>query len=152
MPEPIYNYRTPFLQPMIQAVSEGNREQAIEWSLNEIERPIRRLKRRYPEYTTPRDCKRLGVLYLEGRVPLPQVGAAVEDLYKEAGIIGQKDKYGRALAFSVGEGVSSLKKKSHVMKYVFYYLTALKIEGASDREIEREARRMALSYPGGEKP
>ena len=64
----------------------------------------------------------------------------------------------RAIAEAFGIGlmnvylVSSLKKKSHVMKYVFYYLTALKIEGASDREIEREARRMALSYPGGEKP
>ena len=146
MPEPLYNYSTPFLQPMIRAVSAGNREQAIEWSLNEIERPIRRLKRRYPDYTTPRDCKRLGVLYLEGRVPLPQVGAAVEDLYREAGIIGRNDKSGRAFAFSIGEGISSLKKKSHVMRYVFYYLTALKIEGASDRQIENEAKRMTLSY------
>ena len=85
MPEPIYNYSTPFLQPMIKAVSERNRDHAIEWSLNEIERPIRRLKRRYPEYTTPRDCKRLGKLYLEGRVPLQQVGDVVNDIYREPG-------------------------------------------------------------------
>lgn len=152
MPEPLYNYSTPFLQPMIHAVSEGNREKAITWSLNEIERPIRRLKRRYPGYTTPRDCKRLGILYLEGRVPLPQVGAAVDDLYREAGIIGRKDKSGRAFAFSIGEGISSLKKKSHVMRYVFYYLTALKIEGASDKEIEKEAKRMTLSYTAIQEP
>lgn len=146
MPEPIYNYSTPFLQPMIKAVSERNRDHAIEWSLNEIERPIRRLKHRYPEYTTPRDCKRLGKLYLEGRVPLQQVGDVVNDIYREAGIIGQKDKSGRAFAFSIGEGVSALKTKSHVMRYVFYYLTALKIDGASDTQIEKEAMRMTLSY------
>ena len=146
MHELIYNYSTPFLKPMIQAVSDMDKEHAIEWSFNEIERPLRRLKRRYPEYTTPRDCKRLGILYLEGKVSLPQVGAAVDDLYREAGIIGITDKVGKALAFSIGEAVSSLKTKSHVMKYVFYYLTALKMNGASDREIEGEAERMTTSY------
>ena len=70
----------------------------------------------------------------------------MNDIYMEAGIIGQKDKSGRAFAFSIGEGVSALKTKSHVMRFVFYYLTALKIDGASDMQIEKEAMRMTLSY------
>ena len=128
---------------MIEAVAGGNKEQAVRWAFKEVEKPIRRLKRRFPEYTTPRDCKRLGELYLEGRVPLPQVSSVVSELYGEAKLLEGEDK---ALALSVGEGISALRTKSHAMGYVFFYLTALKIGGASDREIEREAERMRLSY------
>lgn len=128
---------------MIEAVAEGNKEQAVRWSFKEVERPIRRLKRKFPDYTTPRDCKRLGELYLEDRVPLSQVSSVVSELYGEAKLLDGADK---ALALSVGEGISSLRTKSHAMGYVFFYLTALKMNGASDREIEKEAERMRLSY------
>ena len=139
----LYGYETPFLKPMIEAVAEGNKEQAVRWSFKEVERPIRRLKRKFPDYTTPRDCKRRGELYLEDRVPLSQVSSVVSELYGEAKLLDGADK---ALALSVGEGISSLRTKSHVMGYVFFYLTALKMNGASDREIEKEAERMRLSY------
>lgn len=146
MSEPLYSNDTPFLRPFADSVSRMDRAWAIRWSLNEIERPIRRLKRRYPEYTTPRDCKRLGELFMESRVPKEQVMLAVADLGKGAGIIGKGDKAGRALAESVAEGVKVIITKRHVMRFVCYYLTALKIEGASDSEIKKEAERMTLSY------
>ena len=98
----LYGYETPFLKPMIEAVAEGNKEQAVRWSFKEVERPIRRLKRKFPDYTTPRDCKRLGELYLEDRVPLSQVSSVVSELYGEAKLLDGADK---ALALSVGEGM-----------------------------------------------
>ena len=128
---------------MIDAVASGGKKEAIDWAFREVERPIRRLKRKFPGYTTPRDCKRLGELYLEGRIPLSQVTDAVSDLYSEASLLDGAD---RALALSVGEGISSLRTKSHALGYVFYYLTALKMNGATDSEVRKEAERMHLSY------
>ena len=92
MSEPLYSTKTPFLKSISDSVSREDRTWAIRWSLKEIEKPIRRLRKKYPWYTTPTDCKRLGELF------------------------------------------------------ICYYLTALKMDGASDREIEKEAERMTLSY------
>ena len=139
----LYGYETPFLKPMIETVRNGNKEEAISWAFREVEKPIRRLKRKFPDYTTPRDCKRLGELYLEGRVPLVQVKAVVTELHGEASLLEGSDK---ALALSVCEGISSLATKRHALGYVFFYLTALKMNGASDSAVRKEAERMRLSY------
>lgn len=128
---------------MIEAVASQDHVHAIKWTLKEIERPIRRLKRKFPGYTTPRDCKRLGELYIEGKIPFGQVESAITELFEESMLLDDAD---RAFACSVGEGVSSLRTKRHVMGYVFQYLTALKRSGASDRKIEKEAERMCSSY------
>ena len=139
----LYGYETPFLKPIIETVTKGNKKEAIAWAFKEVEKPIQRLKRKFPEYTTPRDCKRLGELYLEGRVPLVQVRDVITELHEEANLLEGADK---ALALSVCEGISSLNTKSHALGYVFFYLTALKMNGASDNAVEKEAERMRLSY------
>ena len=146
MSEPLYSTKTPFLKSISDSVSREDRTWAIRWSLKEIEKPIRRLRKKYPWYTTPTDCKRLGELFMQCRVPKDQVMHAVEDLGEGAGIIGTHDKVGRALAQSVAEGVKVIVTKQHVIRFICYYLTALKMDGASDREIEKEAERMTLSY------
>ena len=106
MSKPFYNTSTPFLRTISDSISNGSRDWAIEWSLSEIERPIRKLRKRYPDYTTPSDC----------------------------------------IAQSIAEGVRVVITKRHVIRFVGYYLTALKIDGASDKAIEKEAERMTLSY------
>ena len=139
----LYGYETPFLKPMIDTVAKGNKQEAIVWAFREVEKPIQRLKRKFPEYTTPRDCKRLGELYLEGRVPMKQVRTVITELHDEARLLEGADK---ALALSVCEGISSISTKSHAMGYVFFYLTALKMNGASDNVVQKEAERMRMSY------
>ena len=146
MSKPFYNTSTPFLRTISDSISNGSRDWAIEWSLSEIERPIRKLRKRYPDYTTPSDCKRLGQLFLQGRVPKEQVAMAAEDLGNGANVIGLSDKAGKAFAQSIAEGVRVVITKRHVIRFVGYYLTALKIDGASDKAIEKEAERMTLSY------
>ena len=128
---------------MIDTVRSGNKKEAIDWAFREVERPIRRLQRKFPSYTTPRDCKRLGQLYLEGRISIGQVDNTITELHDEAKLLDGADK---VLALSVCEGISSLHTKSHALGYVFFYLTALKMNGASDNAVKKEAERMRLSY------
>ncbi len=143
--EPLYNSHTPFLKDMAASVSSMDRAWAIEWAMKEVEKPIRRLRKKYPEYSTPEDCKRLGELYLAGKVNKEQMNAALSDLDREAGYLDIIDRESSAFAESVAEGVMVIRTKRHIIRFVGYYLTALKIAGASDREIEREAERMASS-------
>ena len=131
---------------MADAIRNGDGDKAKRWILKAIEAPIRILRRRYPDYSLPRDCKRLGQLYLENRVPYSQVEDAIKDLSDEARDIWKDDAVGRSLAYAIAEGVSALRIKSHAMRFVFCYLTAMKRNGRSEKEIERKAEEMLLSY------
>lgn len=142
----LYGYNTPFLKPMAEAVKNGGREKTRRWILKVIENPIRNIRRRYPEYSLPRDCKRLGELYLEKRVPYSQVEEAIEDLSDDARDIWGDDAVVKSLAYAIAEGISALRIKSHAMGFVFCYLTAMKKNGDSEKRIERKAEELLLSY------
>ena len=142
----LYGYKTPFLQPMATALKAGEAEKTRRWILSAIEAPIRRLKRKYPDYSLPRDCKRLGELYLENRVPYSQVEDALAELSEDARDFWKYDESDKSLAYAIAEGVSALRTKSHAMGFVFCYLTAMKKDGHSEMEIEKKAEELLLSY------
>ena len=80
---------------MAEAIKKGDGDKAKRWILKAIETPIRVLRRRYPGYSLPRDCKRLGELYLENRVPYSQVEDAIDDLSEDARDIGTENQIAR---------------------------------------------------------
>lgn len=131
---------------MAEAIKKGDGDKAKRWILKAIETPIRVLRRRYPGYSLPLDCKRLGELYLENRVPYSQVEDAIDDLSEDARDIWKDDEVGKSLAYAIAEGVSALRIKSHAMRFVFCYLTAMKKNGRSEKEIEKKAEELLISY------